>query len=230
MSNWNRIYDVIFSVPQTREMFSAPDADAAGHERQAPGDSRQPIGARAPRPGVARFDWDEAELDRNTWGWPAKGGQCNFDPGIRVTNGVNILINEFIAKRRGHFYGKHSVTNVALPVGINKTDNAGIPLAQPTNAIVSILSWDYNPASGNQDHEYICLTNANAFAVDVSGWLLSGGATHRLQAGTVIPAFGALYLTPNIVAFRTRTNAPAAAWGSLCRATTRDISMPGANR
>jgi hypothetical protein len=213
MSNWNRIYDVIFSVPQTREMFLRRMRTLLDTYVKPPGTPANQLVLEPLALAWRDLIGDEAELDRNTWGWPAKGGQCNFDPGIRVTNGVNILINEFIAKRRGHFYGKHSVTNVALPVGINKTDNAGIPLAQPTNAIVSILSWDYNPASGNQDHEYICLTNANAFAVDVSGWLLSGGATHRLQAGTVIPAFGALYLTPNIVAFRTRTNAPRSGMG-----------------
>ena len=119
---------------------------------------------------------------------------------------------DFLERRRQHFYGKHSIANTALPVGITKTDNAGIPLAQPTNAVVSIVDWDYNPVSGNQDEEYICITNANPYAVDISGWKLGGGVSHTLQPSTVIPADSALYLTPSSRAFRDRRR----------RATRRD--------
>ncbi len=221
MGNWNRMYDVIFSVPQTREMFLRRMRTLLDTYVKPPGTPTnqfviEPL-ALAWRDLIA----EEAANDRAKWGWPGKGGQCNFDPGIDVTNGVAILINDFIAKRRAHFYGKHSVTNLALPIGINKTDNAGIPLAQPTNAVVTILSWDYNPASGNQEQEYICLTNANGYAVDVSGWKLEGGATHKLRPGTVIPANAALYLTPNVVAFQGANQRAQGRDGAcLCRAAT----------
>src|SRR6266496_6084883 len=90
---------------------------------------------------------EEAQRDRAWWSWPPKGGQSNFDPGIDLTNGVNAMLTEFVAKRRIHYYGKHSITNTALPVGITKTSNAGIPLAQPTNATIAINAVEYDPAS-----------------------------------------------------------------------------------
>jgi hypothetical protein len=147
-------------------------------------------------------------LDRAWWGWPDKSGQCNFDPGINLTNGVNILLNDFVNNRRSHFYGKHSVTNTALPIGITKTSNAGIPLAQASNAVVSIVGWDYNPVSGNQDEEYVQLSNTNGYAVDISGWELDGGIHFKFQFGTVIPAAGTLYVSPNTRTFRNRATSP----------------------
>ena len=65
----------------------------------------------------------------------------------------------------------------------------------------------------NQDEEFLCLTNQNGYAVDVSGWKMEGGITHRLRAGTVIPAGGSLYLSPNVAAFRSRTTAPRGGMG-----------------
>jgi len=151
--------------------------------------------------------------DRAWWGWPPYGGQNNFPDNLHLTQGVQVLLSEFLQQRRQHFYGKHSVTNIALAIGISQADNAGIPLAQPTNAVVSIVAWDYNPVSGNQDEEFICLTNANAFAVDISGWKLGGGVSHTFQGSTVIPSLGTLYVTPNSRAFRNRAAAPRGGMG-----------------
>jgi len=211
--NWNRLYDAIFQVPQTREMFLRRMRTFLDTWVKPTGTPTNdlPIEARA-------LEWRDriyadASLDRAWWGWPGQGGQCNFPPGITLSNGVNILLTDFLEQRRRHFYGRHSVTNTALPVGITQTSNAGIPLPQPTNAIISIVGWDYNPASGNQDEEYVVLTNANAYAVDISGWKLEGGVTHTLQPGTVIPAGGSLYLSPDARAFRDRLIAPKGGMG-----------------
>jgi hypothetical protein len=88
-----------------------------------------------------------------------------------------------------------------------------MPASQPTDAVMSILGLDSNPASGNQDEEYVCLTNANPFGVDISGWTLTGGVRHTFEAGTVIPAHSALYASPNAAAFRARFPAPHGAMG-----------------
>jgi hypothetical protein len=207
-SQWNRMYDAIFSVPQAREMFLRRMRSVLDAWVKPPGtlSANLPIEQKA-------IAWrnliaSEAVRDRAWWGWPSKSGQCNFDPGIGITNGVDDLINAFMATRRNHFYGKHSITNTALAVGISKTSNAGIPLAQPTNAAIAILNWDYNPASGNQDEEYVQLTNANSFAVDISDWKLAGGIDFKFQPGTVVPASRSVYVSPNVRAFRARTTSP----------------------
>ena len=206
--NWNRMYDAIFAVPPTREMFLRRMRTVLDTWIQPP---NTPATNRLLEPMILGWRDElaaDADLDRDVWGWPANGGQCNFDPGIDLTNGVNQLLTLFLEKRRQHFYGKHSVTNTALSVGIASTQNAGLPLAQPTNAVIAIASTEVNPASGNQDEEWVCLTNANGFAVDISGWKLDGGVRHTFRPGTVIPALSALYASPNVVAFRARTTAP----------------------
>lgn len=206
--SWNRLYDVIFSVPQTREMFLRRMRTVLDEFVTPPGTvaSNSPVYQKV-------IQWRdkiavEAGLDRAWWGWPGKSGQCNFDPGINLTNGVNSLLNDFLNNRRNHFYGKHSVTNTALPVGIQKSANAGIPLEQPTNATLSVVAWDYNPTSGNQDQEYVQLTNANSFAVDISEWELSGGIYFKFQQGTVVPANSSIFISPNVATFRARTTGP----------------------
>jgi len=206
--NWNRMYDAIFAVPQTREMFLRRLRTVLDTWIQPPG---TPATNRLLEPMILGWRDElagEANRDRAEWGWPGNGGQCNFDPGIDVTNGVSQLLTDFLEKRRQHLYGKHSITNTALPVGIASTQNAGIPLAQSTNVVLAIAGMEVNPVSGNQDEEWVCLTNANAFAVDLSGWQLDGGVRHTFHPGTVIPSLSALYVSPNVAAFRARTTGP----------------------
>lgn len=207
-ANWNRLYDVIFSVPQSREMFLRRMRSVLDEYVLPPGSitTNSPIYQKVVqwRNKIAA----EAPVDRAWWGWPGKGGQCNFDPGINLTNGVNSLLTDFLDKRRLHFYGKHSITNSALTVGISRAQNAGIPLAQPTNATLTISGWDYNPASGNQDEEYVKLSNLNSYAVDISDWVLDGGIQFQFQKGTVVPANSSIYVSPNVKTFRARTVSP----------------------
>ena len=205
---WNGIYDLIFQVPQTREMFLRSTRTMLDTYVKPLG---TPVGTVPVDQTI--IQWRnliaaDSLLDRAWWGWPDMSGQCNFDPGIDLTNGVNILLNDFVNNRRSHFYGKHSVTNTALPIGITKTNNAGIPLAQASNAVVSIVGWDYNPVSGNQDEEYVQLSNTNGYAVDISGWELDGGIHFKFKFGTVIPTGGKLYVSPNTKAFRNRATSP----------------------
>jgi hypothetical protein len=205
---WNGMYDLIFQVPQTCEMFLRSIRTMLDTYVKPPG---TPVGTAPVDQTIIQWrDLIAADslLDRAWWGWPDMSGQCNFDPGIDLTNGVNILLNDFVNNRRSHFYGKHSVTNTALPIGITKTSNAGIPLAQASNAVVSIVGWDYNPVSGNQDEEYVLLSNTNGYAVDISGWELNSGIHFKFQFGTVIPTGGTLYVSPNTKTFRNRATSP----------------------
>jgi hypothetical protein len=206
--NWNRMYDVIFQVPETREMFlrrmrTMLDAYVL------------PIGTPVNTSPIEQkiLAWrdlirEEADADRARWGWPNKGGQTNFDPGINFTNGVQQLLERFFLLRRNHLYGKHSITNTALPVGITKDRNAGIPLEQASTIILNFGQIDFNPASGNQAQEFIQIVNSNPFAADISGWKIEGGVSFTFKPGTVIPSNGSIYVTPDVRAFRARTTGP----------------------
>ncbi len=206
--NYNRIYDAIFTVPETREMFLR-------RMRTVLDIYVKPIGTP---PGATDLETraialrdlmlPDATLDRAKWSWPALGGQGNMPPGTNITFGVSDLIEKFFYVRRTHFYGKHSVTNTALPIGISKTQNAGIPLPQPASSVIQISGFDFNPSSANQRQEYIQLTNPNPWAVELSGWKLDGAVQFAFKPGTVIPSSSAMYVSPDVVAFRARTSGP----------------------
>lgn len=80
---------------------------------------------------------------------------------------------------------------------------------------IAFGTLDVSPASGNQDEEYIQLLNTNDLAIDISGWQLTGGVEHLFPGGTVIPAYGAIYITPSAAAFRARAVAPKGGQGLL---------------
>ena len=108
----------------------------------------------------------------------------------------------FFPQRRTDLFTTYSVASGA-------PGNQLIPNAQLATFPITIASVDFNPASGNQEHEYIQLTNPGAFVADISGWTLGGAVTMTFDAGTVIPAGGSIYASPSALAFRTRTTGPA---------------------
>ena len=90
---------------------------------------------------------------------------------------------------------------------------AGIPHAQDETAHVQFGEFEHDPSSGNQDEEFIELVNPHKLAMDISGWRLQGGVDYHFQPGTIIPAGGTLYVSPNPWAFRHRTSAPTGSSG-----------------
>jgi CotH kinase protein/Concanavalin A-like lectin/glucanases superfamily/Lamin Tail Domain/Immunoglobulin I-set domain len=206
--NYNRIYDTVFLVPRLREMFLRRMRTLMDTYVKPPGTHPLLLPMEKKVMEISDLIAEEADRDRDFWGWPPKGGQGNFDPGIRFQDGVQALIDDFIVKRRIHFYVKHSVNNTSLPIGITKDSNAGIPNSQPTDAVIEIAGLDYNPVSGNQAEEYICLTNANPFALDISGWKLDGAVNFTFHPGTVIGSNTVLYVSPDVRAFKSRATSP----------------------
>lgn len=91
--------------------------------------------------------------------------------------------------------------------------NREIPASQPTNATLSFGAIEVNPTSGNQSEEYIQLINTNAYAVDLSNWRIEGTVAHTFQPGVIMPTNSSLYISPNVVAFRARTNGPRGSQG-----------------
>src|ERR1051325_7834370 len=77
-----------------------------------------------------------------------------------------------------------------------------LPNAQPAGTVISFGTLDPNPSTGNQEEESIQLRNLNGFAVDISGWTLSGAITFKFRGGTIIPASGNLYVAANRKAWR----------------------------
>ncbi len=96
----------------------------------------------------------------------------------------------------------------ALVEGVVYGGSGEIPRRQVGNPQIDFGAIEFNPASGNQNEEYIALVNNQDFAVDISGWRLDGDVQITFQPGTVIPAGWTFYTTPDARAFRARSDGP----------------------
>jgi CotH protein/lamin tail-like protein/Big-like domain-containing protein/thrombospondin type 3 repeat protein/immunoglobulin I-set domain protein len=210
---FNRLYDAIVQVPETRQMLLRRTRTVMDKFLQPPGTPASQSLLMQQISTLTNQIWANAFLDRQTWGWPPNSGPYAWGPNLWLTNGVNDFIAQYLIPRRVHLYGTHSVTNTAKPIGLANSNNAGIPVTQPTNLVIGISGFDFNPASGNQEEEYVQLSNANSLAVDISGWELDGGIHFKFKSGTVMPANSVLYVSPNVRAFRNRTTGPRGSLG-----------------
>ena len=85
----------------------------------------------------------------------------------------------------------------------------GVVGAQSGVQDIEFGAIEFAPSSGNQDEEYIVLTNNNqSFATDLSGWTISGAINHTFKSGTVIPAGETLYVLADVQGFQARTTGP----------------------
>jgi hypothetical protein len=144
----------------------------------------------------------DAALDFAKWGsWktdPVTGAITFGTEGVPTwEEEVAALRNGYLPARRQHLYSQLRQVNGGreLPAQIGS----------PRIDFGDILA---SPESGNQDEEYIQLRNPNNFAVDLSGWRITGGIQHVFTPGTVLPAGGTLYVSPDLNAFRARENGP----------------------
>lgn len=206
---YNRFYDAVISVPETRAMLLRRMRTLMDQYLQAPG-TVNPLLEGMMDAHVARIT-PEVALDRAAWGRPSNGGPYGFGTQPFNDGTSNSAIyqfkNLFITPRRSHLFTTHTAT---ANVGIANANSAGIPNApQPAGVPVTIASYDGYPAgSTTQQEEYIQLSNGNAYAADISGWSLSGAVKFTFKGGTVIPAGSSVYVSPRQAAFRARTVSP----------------------
>ena len=180
---WNGLIDALFDNLVTREMYLRRLRTLMDDLLQAPGTPT----------GDLKFEKriDElkaaAQIELGSSGW-------NSD--------VDWIKTSYMVRRRQHLFVSHSINNPGYD------QNAGIPDSQPANPTITIGSIEYNPASYNQDEEYIELVNSNAYAVDITGWKLDDAVEHTFPPGTVIPSGGSMYVTPDAFSFRNRSVSP----------------------
>ncbi len=124
--------------------------------------------------------------------------------GIRSLSGtVSNVLNTSLPNRRRALFQIYGPPGTGL-----------IPHPEPSNARVEFGTIDFNPTSGDQDHEYIEIINTNDYAVDLSGWRIEGGITFTFPPGAVIPAAGVdpergkVFLSPDVMSFRMRRSGP----------------------
>ena len=144
----------------------------------------------------------DADRDFTKWGsWGNAGGATG---GAAVRYHIDQI-------RTVYLPGRRTFLATATLAG------AGLPVAQPANAadLITLETVDFNPATGNQAHEFFVVRNANAYAVDISGWKITGAVDWTFKSGTVLPSgggvtenLGDLYVAKDPYLFRQRATVP----------------------
>jgi len=206
--HWNRLIDALLNDPIVREMFKRRLRTVMDEFLKPPGtgysdlyiENRIDQLVALMAPDVARdyVKW------ANPWPW---GGQGGYPADQSFEYAINVIKNDYLSARRYHLFVRHNVNNVAA-YDIPGSYSAALANSQPADIVINFGGYDYNPASGNQDEEYVELINPNNYSVDISGWQLTGGIQHTFLPGTVIVSGGSLYVSPNVAAFRKRASSP----------------------
>lgn len=183
---WNGLIEALHDNATIREMYLRRLRTLMDTLLQPPGTPTNDLGFEGRIDALVGLMTPDVALDRSQWGNPY-GAYQDF------ATAIHILKNDYLAVRRTHLF----VTHAGL-----------IPGVQPPTPTIQIGAIEYNPASANQDEEYIELINPNDFAVDVSGWQLSGGIDITFQPGTVVPSHSSMYVSPDVSAFRGRSSSP----------------------
>ena len=181
--------DAFYKTPALRDMFLRRLRTLLEQILQAPGTPASQLKLDARLDAYSALMGAEAELDKQRWGLP-------FGTNQTFAQAIGVLKNAYIAPRRTNLF-----VTYGGPGGL-------IPPTQFRYPALEFGALEVNPISGNQAQEYLCLTNANNYAVDVSGWRLEGGVQFTFKPGTVIPSNSVVYLSPDVVAFRARTTGP----------------------
>lgn len=198
----NRVPDAIFGTPEMRQMYLRRVRTLMDELLMPPGTAEEHLHYEPRIDELAAQIAPDAALDNAKWNSHAWGnGSTAPNYPQPFPDAVAELRNSYLPERRKQLFHR-------LASGADE-----IPAPQPPGTIILIRSADCNPASGNQDEEYVQLVNPNSFAVDISGWMLIATGTPEaplfvFRGGTVIPANGVLYAAADRPAFRARKTSP----------------------
>lgn len=192
--HWNRLYDAIFDVPVTQEMYLRRLRTLMDEILQPPSTPQSERVLEGRVAELATMIEPEALADYAIWGQKEGSVWGHVGP---LPQGVQHINSKFDV-RRNYLY------NLSL-----------IPDAQPAEFPVEFGVIESFPLSRNQREEFIEIINPNSFAIDISDWTLSVAVEHRFAKGTVIPAGSTLYVTRDENAFRARTTGPTGGQGLL---------------
>jgi hypothetical protein len=135
-------------------------------------------------------DFRQSDADLDSARWPA------WEPNRSARAEAGRIMKQYLPGRRNFLFKNGRAT----------LQGDAIPASQPQDAAIHFYQVENGHASTEQ---FVCLTNRNRFAVDVSGWKLSGsGIEHQCRPGTVIPGGKALYVVSNVSRFRRREQSP----------------------
>ena len=206
--HWNHLIDALLNDATVRQMYLRRLRTVMDEFLKPPGTPYDDLFIENRIDELAALMAPDVLRDYNQWANPwTWGGQGGYPRDQSFAYAINVLKEDYLAVRRTHLYVTHNVDGV-YAYNIPGSYSAAIPNAQPADATIEFGSFEYDPASGDQDEEYIELLNPHTYAVDISGWRLTGGVEHTFVPGTVIAAGQNLHVSPNVRVFHTRAVSP----------------------
>jgi len=207
-NHWNRLIDALLNDDTVRRMFLRRLRTVMDDFLQAPGTPYPELFIENRIDELVAQMAPDVQRDYNMWAdpWPW-GGEEGYKRDQSFAEAIDILKTDYLAVRRQHLFVTHNIDHMDS-YAIPGSYSAGIPNAQPADAMIAFGAFDYNPLSADQNEEYIELLNHNDYAVDISYWQLTGGVQHTFTPGTVIVPDGSLYVSPNVRAFWQRGQSP----------------------
>ena len=185
----NTVVSPLFDTPATRQMFLRRLRTLMDKLMQPPGTPAVSDFYRLKTLALRDRIAPDAALDLAAWG--------NWGARETITQAVSRVWNEFLPARRAFLFNTMSAAN-----------GGEIPLPQPSNAVVQFHAFEYRSAAANPLQEWLSITNANSYAVDISDWRIEGGVRFTFKGGTVIPARSVVFVSPDVKSFRARTLFP----------------------
>ncbi len=189
-NHWNRLIDAVLTSERGLEMYVRRLRTIMDEYLQPPGTPQTNCFLETHISEMYAAMEPDVLLDRAKWGNPYGEFQTFAD-------GVRIMTNNYLARRRVHLYNTHSVHNGGV-----------VPDSEPANPVIVFGDIHPAPESGDCEEEYFTLLNTNSYAVDISGWSIAGSVAYAFQPGAVIPANDVVYVSPNVNRFRARSESP----------------------
>lgn len=206
------IFEAVIDEPLTRQLFVRRLRTLMEEQLQPPGTNSGDLifeamindfvtaTNRINPPNGEATNW--VQLDKDIWG-KLRGTQSSSLMQT-LDQAIDDITTTYLPNRRIHLFDTMGPSGSGI-----------IPPQQPSTPQIVIGSIDFNPASGNQDEEFIELINLETEAVDISGWSLGNAVDHSFIPGTVIPGYdpanpeaNRLYVSPSSTAFRARAISP----------------------
>ncbi|MCX8156686.1 MAG: lamin tail domain-containing protein, partial [Verrucomicrobiae bacterium] len=192
----NGFVNALFNIPQTRQMYLRRIKQLHFQLMQSSSTPRHLLRYEKRVDELTALLAPDAALDLAKWGTWGQGQASSTCCVMTQPEAADIIKNNFLVNRR-LFIEQNAYVGYS-----------GEMPAQSPNAVIQFFDGDPTPLSGNQAQEYLCFTNPQPYALDVSGWRLRGGVQFTFEPGTVIPANSVLYVAKDLNAFRTRTVGP----------------------
>ena len=193
INSGNRGFEAVWQSPKFRRLYLRRLRTVMDEQLKAPGTAKEntPFWNNyvvAYTNAIAA----DAVLDRNKWGY-GNGTVIYWWPNaMTLDEGIADLWDHYVVPRREHLFVTHSVNNTEKAIGYGRDFNAGIPDAQSPIADLksgfSVVNTTDETMTAIDDAEKIVILNANAEAVDMSGWRLAGRFNMTLPSGTVVDA------------------------------------------